>query len=159
MSKPNEWSEFRSRLLSGLILLFVSGTCIYVGGLFFTFYNNACWSYYWELGKMLSPISAQAMWFSAVLSIIVSFYILGSQSFWAFINFIYQFLPPEILFHHSRNFGAVYSVAVIICGMVFYNVHNFSLFHTVWLIGIVVVTDTAGYIIGRIVGGLKFFPA
>ena len=30
--------------------------------------------------------------------------------------------------------------------------------HTVWLIGIVVVTDTAGYIIGRTVGGPKVFP-
>ena len=35
---------------------------------------------------------------------------------------------------------------------------DFGLLHTVWLIGIVVVTDTAGYIIGRTVGGPKVFP-
>jgi phosphatidate cytidylyltransferase len=35
---------------------------------------------------------------------------------------------------------------------------EFGLYHTVWLIGIVVVTDTAGYLIGRIIGGPKVFP-
>ena len=35
---------------------------------------------------------------------------------------------------------------------------DFGLYHTAWLIGIVVVTDTAGYLIGRILGGPKVFP-
>jgi phosphatidate cytidylyltransferase len=35
---------------------------------------------------------------------------------------------------------------------------EFGLYHTVWLIGIVVVTDTAGYLVGRIIGGPKIFP-
>jgi phosphatidate cytidylyltransferase len=35
---------------------------------------------------------------------------------------------------------------------------EFGLYHTVWLIGIVVVTDTAGYLVGRIIGGPKVFP-
>ena len=48
---------------------------------------------------------------------------------------------------------------VIVCGLIFYRVRlEFGLYHTVWLIGIVVVTDTAGYLIGRIIGGPKVFP-
>mgnify|MGYP001376999122 FL=1 len=35
---------------------------------------------------------------------------------------------------------------------------EFGLYHTVWLIGIVVVTDTAGYLVGRVIGGPKVFP-
>ena len=35
---------------------------------------------------------------------------------------------------------------------------EFGLHHTVWLIGIVVVTDTAGYLVGRVIGGPKVFP-
>ena len=161
MSNLNEWNDLRSRFISGLILLFVSSFCIYVGGYFFTLFMILLVGVmHWELGKMLSPISTQAMWFSAGLSIIFTFYLLGSQSllvslFVLLINFHFQ----RIFFHHSRNFGAIYSLAVIICGIVFYKVRlDFGLLHTIWLIGIVVVTDIAGYIIGRAVGGPKIFP-
>ena len=30
---------------------------------------------------------------------------------------------------------------------------------TLWIIGLVVITDIAGYFVGRIVGGAKFWPA
>ena len=161
MSKSSDWNDLGSRLMSGFFLLFVSGVCIYLGGYFFTlFLILLVGVMHWELGKMLSPMSTQAMWFSAVLSIIIIFFILGSQnllgaSLVLLINFHFQ----RHFFHHNRNFGAIYSLAVIICGMFFYKVRlDFGLLHTVWLIGIVVVTDTAGYIIGRTVGGPKVFP-
>ena len=161
MTESNNWNNLRSRLISGFFLLFVSGVCIYLGGYFFTLFMMLLVGVmHWELGKMLSPMSKQAMWFSAVLSIIVTFYILGSQSlFWSFLVLFISFYFQKSFFHHSPNFGAIYSVAVIICGIVFYKVRlELGLSHTVWLIGIVVVTDSAGYIIGRTVGGPKVFP-
>ena len=161
MSKFSDWNDLRSRLISALFLLFVSGVCIYLGGYFFTlFIILLVGVMHWELGKMLSPLSTQAMWFSAVLSIIITFYLVGSQSlFWSLLILLVNFHFQKNFFHHSRNFGAMYSLAVIICGIVFYKFRiEYGLLHTVWLIGIVVVTDTAGYIIGRTVGGPKVFP-
>ena len=71
------------------------------------------------------------------------------------MNFYFQ----KNFFNHNRYFGAFYSLAVIVCGVIFYSVRlEFGLSHTIWLIGIVVVTDTAGYLIGRIIGGPKVFP-
>ena len=161
MNKSGDWNDLEPRLISGVLLLFVSGVCIFLGGYFFTLFIIALVGImHWELGKMLSPLSAQAMWFSAILSMVVTFFLIDYQSLlWPllilFINFHFQ----RNFFHHSRNFGALYSLAVIICGIVFYKVRlDFGLLHTIWLIGIVVVTDTAGYIIGRIVGGPKVFP-
>ena len=161
MNKSGDWNDLEPRLISGVLLLFVSGVCIFLGGYFFTLFIIALVGVmHWELGKMLSPLSAQAMWFSAILSMVVTFFLIDYQSLlWPllilFINFHFQ----RNFFHHSRNFGALYSLAVIICGIVFYKVRlDFGLLHTIWLIGIVVVTDTAGYIIGRIVGGPKVFP-
>ena len=62
-------------------------------------------------------------------------------------------------FHHSRYFGAFYSLAVIVCGIIFYRIRlEFGIYHTVWLIGIVVVTDTAGYIFGRILVSIFLLP-
>ena len=82
MSKFSDWNDLRSRLISGFFLLFVSGVCIYLGGYFFTlFIILLVGVMHWELGKMLSPLSTQAMWFSAVVSIIVTFILLGLKAF------------------------------------------------------------------------------
>ena len=161
MLKLTEWNDLRPRLISGLLLLCVSGVCIYLGGYFFTlFLVLLVGVMHWELGIMLSPMSKQAMWFSAILSIISTFYLVGSQSpVWSLLILLVNFHFQKNFFHHNSNFGALYSAAVIICGIVFYKVRlDFGLLHTVWLIGIVVVTDTAGYVIGRTVGGPKVFP-
>ena len=86
--------------------------------------------------------------------------LLASNSvLWPILFLMINFYFQRHFFHHSRNFGAFYSLAVIVCGIIFYRVRlEFGLYHTVWLIGIVVVTDTAGYFIGRIIGGPKVFP-
>ena len=161
MFKLSDWNDLQPRLISGLFLLCVSGVCIYLGGYFFTlFLVLLVGVMHWELGVMLSPMSKQAMWFSAIFSIISTFYLMGSQSpAWSLLILLVNFQFQKNFFHHNSNFGALYSAAVIICGIVFYKVRlDFGLLHTVWLIGIVVVTDTAGYVIGRTVGGPKVFP-
>ena len=57
MSKSSNWNDLRARLISGFVLLFVSGICIYLGGYFFTlFVILLVGVMHWELGKMLSPM-------------------------------------------------------------------------------------------------------
>ena len=161
MNTNNNWHDLRLRLVSASLLLFISAFCIYFGNYLFTlFIISLIGVMHWELGKMLSPMSVQAMWFSAFLSMFLTVYLLASNSvFWPILFLLINFYFQRHFFHHSRNFGAFYSLAVIICGIIFYRVRlDFGLYHTIWLIGIVVVTDTAGYLIGRIVGGPKVFP-
>ena len=155
------WHDFKLRLTSASFLLVVSAFCIYFGSYLFTFFIIFLIGVmHWELGKMLSPMSAQAMWFSAFLSITVTFFLLKSDSLvWPIVILFFNFYFQKKFFHHNCNFGAFYSLAVIICGVIFYKIRlDFGLYHTLWLIGIVVVTDTAGYLIGRIIGGPKVFP-
>ena len=161
MNTNNSWYDLRLRLLSASFLLFISAFCIYFGNYLFTlFVISLVGVMHWELGKMLSPMSLQAMWFSAFLSIISTFCLLASNSvLWPVLILLINFHFQKNFFNHNRYFGAFYSLAVIVCGVIFYRVRlEFGLYHTVWLIGIVVVTDTAGYLIGRIIGGPKIFP-
>jgi len=161
MNINNGWYDLRLRLISGFFLLVVSAFCIYFGDFVFTFFViSLVGVMHWELGKMLSPMSEQAMWFSATLSVVVAFILLMSDSFfWQIVFLLINFHFQKHFFHHSRSFGAFYSLAVIVCGVIFYSIRiEFGLYHSVWLIGIVVVTDTAGYLIGRIIGGPKVFP-
>ena len=161
MNTYNNWHDLKLRLVSASFLLFISAFCIYFGNYLFTlFIISLIGVIHWELGKMLSPMSVQAMWFSAFLSMFLTVCLLASNSvFWLILFLLINFYFQRHFFHHSRNFGAFYSLAVIVCGLIFYRVRlDFGLYHTVWLIGIVVVTDTAGYLIGRIIGGPKVFP-
>jgi phosphatidate cytidylyltransferase len=161
MNINNSWYDLRLRLISALFLLIVSAVCIYFGNFFFTvFVIFLVGVMHWELGKMLSPMSEQAMWFSAALSVLVTVFLLVLDNpFFLILILLINFHFQKHFFHQSRNFGAFYSLAVIVCGIIFYKVRlEFGLYHTVWLIGIVVVTDTAGYLIGRIIGGPKVFP-
>ena len=161
MNTNNNWHELRLRLVSASFLLILSAFCIYFGNYLFTlFIISLVGVMHWELGKMLSPMSVQAMWFSAFLSMLSTFCLLASNSIlWPILILLINFHFQRNFFHHSRNFGAFYSLAVIVCGIIFYRVRmEFGLYHTVWLIGIVVVTDTTGYLIGRIIGGPKVFP-
>ena len=161
MNNRNNWYDLRLRLISASFLLLISAFCIYFGNyLFILFIISLVGVMHWELGKMLSPMSVQAMWFSAFLSMLSTFCLLASDSFlWPILILLMNFHFQKNFFHHSRYFGAFYSLAVIVCGIIFYRVRlEFGLYHTVWLIGIVVVTDTAGYLIGRIIGGPKVFP-
>ena len=161
MNTDNNWHDLRLRLVSASFLLFISAFCIYFGNYLFTFFIiSLIGVMHWELGKMLSPMSVQAMWFSAFLSMFMTFCLLASNSvLWPVLLLWINFYFQRHFFHHSRNFGAIYSLAVIVCGIIFYRVRlEFGLYHTIWLIGIVVVTDTAGYLIGRIIGGPKIFP-
>ena len=161
MNTNKNWHDLRLRLVSASLLLFISAFCIYFGNYLFTlFIISLIGVMHWELGKMLSPMSVQAMWFSAFLSMFMTLCLLASNSvLWPVLFLSINFYFQRHFFHHSRNFGAFYSLAVVVCGIIFYRVRlEFGLYHTIWLIGIVVVTDTAGYFIGRIVGGPKVFP-
>ena len=155
------WDDLPSRLASASILFLISATCIYLGGEFFKFFIILLVGImHWELGKMLTPTSKQAFWFSAYLSSAVTFYLISSESnLWSTLFLAVNFYFQRYFFHHNKNFGAFYSLALIICGYIFYDVRiNFGLYHATWLIGIVVLTDIAGYLIGRLIGGPKILP-
>ena len=63
------WHDLPLRLASAVILISISTICIYSGGQLFTFFIILLVGImHWELGKMLTPMSKQALWFSALLS-------------------------------------------------------------------------------------------
>ena len=157
----SNWHDLQLRLISASLLLIVSVFCIYFGSYLFTFFViSLVGVMHWELGKMLSPLSRQAMWFSATLSTLATFFLLKTETLiLPIIILLVNFYFQKNFFHHNRMFGAFYSLAVIICGIIFYRIRlEFGLYHTFWLIGVVVFTDTAGYLIGRVIGGPKVFP-
>ena len=87
MNITSNLQDLRLRFISASLLLFASAFCIYFGNYLFTlFIISLVGVMHWELGKMLSPMSVQAMWFSAIFSIVVSVCLLASNGvFWPII--------------------------------------------------------------------------
>ena len=161
MKTKSTWQDLPLRLVSAFLLLLVSGLCIYFGDPILTLFILCLVGVvHWELGKMLSPISAQAPWFSVVFSTSSLFFIIFTDNIiFSSLILLFNFFMNRFFFHHSRTFGALYSMAVVVCGFVFYTVRlDFGLYLILWLISIVVLTDTAGYLTGRVIGGPKVFP-
>ena len=122
MNTDNSWHDLRLRLVSASFLICISAFCIYFGNYLFTlFILSLIGVMHWELGKMLSPMSVQAMWFSAFLSMFSTACLLASNTvLWPILLLLINFYFQRYFFHHSRNFGAFYSLAVIVCGIIFY---------------------------------------
>ena len=161
MKSSNIWKDLPLRIVSASLLLLASGLCIYFGDPVFTFFVILIVGIvHWELGKMLTPTSDQAPWFSLVFSAVSLFFIvLVNNILFVSVVLLINFLFQRTFFHHNKNFGAVYSFAVIVCGVIFHSVRlDFGLYHIIWLIGVVVLTDSAGYLTGRMFGGAKVFP-
>lgn len=60
----------------------------------------------------------------------------------------------------DRGTYAIFGIAILLTayGLVAFR-ENFGLGFVLWLMGIVIVSDTAGYFFGRIIGGPKFWPS
>lgn len=162
MNKFNDWNDFPMRLASGLFLLTISGLCIFYGNLSFSlFLIFLVGIMHWELGKMLSPLSTQTGLLNSLISIVVFCSLINVESyFWKSLILIFNFFFQKSFFNQITNFGAFYSLAIIICGFVFYELRQeLGVIYIVWLVGIVIFTDIAGYVAGRLIGGPKIMPS
>ena len=161
MNKFSDWSDFPIRLASGLFLLTISSLCIFYGNLSFSlFLIFLVGIMHWELGKMLSPLTTQTSWFSFLMSVVVFCSLINVENyFWKSLILIFNFFFQKSFFNQFTNFGIFYSLAIIVCGLVFYELRQeLGVIYIVWLVGIVIFTDIAGYVAGRLIGGPKIMP-
>ncbi len=157
----DRWSDLKARVLSSIVMVIIAGFGVVIGGgVFATLITVMVAVMHWELGGMLSPLSRQARWLSAFVaivamiiipmlttkvSILVAFGFVAGFAYWFYMS-------------HAR-LGALYSVMIVLSGVFLINLRNdLGLYAILWLIGLVVATDIAGYFAGRILGGPKFWP-
>jgi len=152
------WSDLKARVWSSIVMILVAGAAFWFGGVVFVALIVAMvGAMHWELGKMLSPLSRQAAWLSAMTA--------GGAT----LGFVYSdammiVLPITVLlqlwyFMSHRYLGALYSAMILLSGYVLIELRlSYGSILILWLIGLVILTDIGGYFAGRIIGGPKFWP-
>lgn len=155
-----KWSDLAPRLVSGVVMVFVGLAEIWAGGHWFhVFIALVCGGMIWELARMCAPLKpsvALQMGGVAALCSMLAIYLPGGYA----LPFL---LVPSMvglsLLPQRRVMFLTFCAMILIAGygMVRLRDDQGALWLG-WLVGVVVVTDIAGYFAGRLIGGPKFWP-
>ncbi|MEX5565049.1 phosphatidate cytidylyltransferase [Pseudophaeobacter sp. 1A16562] len=155
------WSDLMPRLLSAVVMLVVGAVEIWLGGIWFAvLIAAACGGMIWELVRMLAPEKiGQALQLGAMSAIAV----LGATLLppvWGMPLLVSPILGGmfQLPVAARLRFG-LFGLWIVCAGFTFVWLRNeMGASWLLWLIGVVVATDVAGYFAGKMIGGPKLWP-
>jgi phosphatidate cytidylyltransferase len=148
------------RVASGIVMLAAGGFAVWAGGILFAVLIAACCGgMIWELARMLQPgnravplqlgiLSAGAVLAAALLPVQFVLPMLAAPALVGFSQ-----IGPQ------RRYWLSFALWVLLAGFGFIWLRNhLGMSWMIWLFGVVVATDVAGYFAGKTLGGPKFWP-
>lgn len=159
MSTPaRQWDDLRARLITSVVLLLVGGFAIYMGGpLLLVVVAAFAGAMIWELVTMLSPRQKSAALVLPLLSALAVLGVATDIPFWAII--LVPLVAGFAWLAEGKGTFFLYGLVVLTGTACFYVVREQDgIKLEILIVLIVVVTDVAGYFVGRFVGGPKFWP-
>jgi phosphatidate cytidylyltransferase len=167
--KPSRWGDLATRTIVGVVLVTLAFTCVWFGGWPFralvviaaalillewykmthvdpralrvvgvALFLGISVASIWNANFMLGSLMVTAVLAAAVM--LLSYVLKQRGLFWGGLGFAYAMLPCVALLH-LRDVPALGSTIVL------------------WVIALVVATDTGAYFAGRIIGGPKLLPS
>lgn len=149
------WADLKVRVASAAVLIILGLVEIFAGGGFFRFGLIALTAVMiWELAGLTAPhsdpvrlvlaaVAAASLWFFPVLG----WPLLALPS----VGFL---VTPR----RDRVVLAAYALALMVAGAGFLDLRGQGVGVFLWLVAVVVASDTMGYFAGRLIGGPKFWP-
>ncbi|WP_209503985.1 MULTISPECIES: phosphatidate cytidylyltransferase [unclassified Ruegeria] len=154
------WSDLTSRVLSAAVLVAIGAIEVWLGGLWFeVFIAAACGLMTWELVRMIDPESQGV---AVQLGVLTAFAVILSYHLPALYTLPVVIAPALVgmgQISRSKTLYGMFAIWIVAAGLGFISIRENSGFGwMVWLITVVVATDVAGYFVGKMVGGPKFWP-
>ncbi len=154
------WGDLRKRLLSAIVMLSVGAAELWLGGKSFSVLVIVLTALMiWELAKMTSP---QRRGTPVLMGLIAAVCLAGALLFRDDLAPALLLLPGFALAltpRRDRRISTAYGVAIMVAGYGLVDLRHDGTPGILWLISVVIVSDVAGYFVGRAVGGPKFWPA
>lgn len=158
MSASGKWDDLAPRILSAIVLSIIATSALLFGSLTFgVFIALCCGVMIWEVSTISQTSKEQALIF-AVLAFGAVVY--PSILFVQLVLFVIIAVLIATFARLQKALAGATAIAVLLGGL------GLSLVETtggvkfiIGLVGIVILTDIAGYLVGRLVGGPKFWPA
>ncbi|TNC51124.1 phosphatidate cytidylyltransferase [Rubellimicrobium rubrum] len=157
---PSRWADLGPRATSAAVMIAVGTGCVVAGGVWFqmvTVFVTAIMI--WELWTMIEPQGpTRGMLLAAMVASVLSGQ-LALQETWGLSLFLLASLAGALTLRRERMTFFFFALAVQLAGwgLVTFRT-DYGFFWILWLIGVVVITDIAGYFAGRLIGGPKFWP-
>jgi phosphatidate cytidylyltransferase len=156
------WGDLKARLLSALVMVVLGCFGVIAGGIWFQMLVVfACAVMVWELWMMIHPKAPSAgMLIAVVLATVMSAVFANSQDYLICTLLLAIPILAATQLPKERGIFIVFAIAILTAGWSLVELRNGAgLMWVLWLIGVVVATDIAGYFGGRMIGGPKFWPA
>lgn len=157
---PSRWADLAPRAASAAVLIAVGTAAVVAGGVWFqmvTVFVTAVMI--WELWTMIEPHGpTRGMLLAALVASVLSGQ-LALQESWGLALFLLAATFGAVTLKRERFTFFAFALAVQVAGwgLVTFRL-DYGFFWLLWLIGVVVITDVAGYFAGRLIGGPKFWP-
>ncbi len=158
--RADRWADLRVRVVSGLVMITAGAVATFEGGIFFRAAILVVFAVMiWELGGMTAKRAENLRLGLAGLAALC---LLANMALvpppWGLVLLL---LPPLGLYLTSRGDRAViagYALLILLSGVGFLVLRHQGPLVFLWIILVVVVSDTLGYFAGRLLGGPKFWP-
>jgi phosphatidate cytidylyltransferase len=160
MSSSGKWSDLRTRLLSGGVVLVIGLGAVWSGGLALMLLAVAVAGLaLWELVRLTDPAPTQR----PVLIGLVAAGVIALVLYLHWPTWLLALALPSVLGlvgpRRDRVIFALYAFLIMLAvyGFVAFR-EGYGLPFALWLVGIVIASDVMGYFGGRMLGGPKFWP-
>jgi phosphatidate cytidylyltransferase len=162
MINADQWSDLKPRVLSALAMLVIGMTDLWVGGLaFHLMLGLLIGAMLWELSRM----TGRGQW-AVMLGVVGGLALVAGltlfmrgHGLWSLVPIILPVALGAVLGgSHARRTQFGYSCLIMTAGISLGLMREQALAEVLWLVAVVVASDTLGYFAGRTLGGPKFWP-
>ncbi|MBY6055167.1 phosphatidate cytidylyltransferase [Leisingera daeponensis] len=156
----DRWADLLPRAVSAAVMIAAGGYAVWVGGAVFNvMIALCCGGMVWELVRMVAPgRRGTALQLGAIAAVAV-FLASLLPALWVLPVLAAPVAAGFSQISERRQYFTGFGLWVLLAGFGFIWLRGqMGVAWMLWLIGIVVVTDVAGYFAGKAIGGPKFWP-
>ncbi|MFN3846171.1 MAG: phosphatidate cytidylyltransferase [Paracoccaceae bacterium] len=154
------WGDLKKRLISAIFMLTIGAAELWLGGISFALLVFALTGVmFWELANMTAPGHIRT---PVAMGLIAAACLAGAVLFRDDLAAALLILPGLALAltpRRDRRIATIYGIVIMIAGYGLIALRSPGVPAILWIVAIVIVSDVAGYFVGRMVGGPKFWPA
>ncbi len=155
-----KWGDLNIRLASGACMAFVGLAAIIIGGVWFdillVFVTGLM---IWELSIVCNPDKPNA---AVVLGVLAGSLLSAQTGMAGWQQAILFAVVPFIGLLVHRQRPVLFAVFAVSIGLATFSLSHFrdefGASWILWVILVIIASDTLGYLVGRLVGGAKFWP-
>lgn len=154
------WDDLGPRTVSGIVMAVIALVAILAGSVWFQIMAVFCAAVMiWELWMMIRPEKPDlAMMMAALSAAALSGHMVSDGLASVLVLCLVPVLGAALIGRERPGFlGFAFGIQIAAVGLISLRL-DFGIGWTLWVIGVVVATDIAGYFAGKRIGGPKFWP-